>query len=148
MSKYLYTTVYEQFTGMKPPEPNSEEKKTQRRRGLGHPYRMRLQQDKPQETERPQRDEKRKGASRCRNPYRLRQFHQQNSGDNYFHKDQEVRKPQHQASKPRYPSDRLEAQPQQRPLDHWEHPAKAAPKVVYKKRRQIDAVNEQEAALA
>lgn len=40
MSKYIYTTIYEQFTGLKPPEP--KEQKPKRRRGYGHPYRMRL----------------------------------------------------------------------------------------------------------
>ncbi|WP_299727943.1 hypothetical protein [uncultured Endozoicomonas sp.] len=40
MSKYIYTTIYEQFTGLKPPEPKDQ--KPRRRRGYGHPYRMRL----------------------------------------------------------------------------------------------------------
>lgn len=40
MSKYIYTTIYEQFTGLKPPEPKDH--KPRRRRGFGHPYRMRL----------------------------------------------------------------------------------------------------------
>lgn len=40
MSKYIYTTIYEQFTGLKPPEP--KDRKPRRRRGYGHPYRMRL----------------------------------------------------------------------------------------------------------
>lgn len=40
MSKYIYTTIYEQFTGLKPPEPKDH--KSRRRRGFGHPYRMRL----------------------------------------------------------------------------------------------------------
>ncbi|WP_263078455.1 hypothetical protein [Endozoicomonas sp. Mp262] len=40
MSKYSYTTVYEEFTGLKPPEPKTS--KPRRRRGYGHPYRMRL----------------------------------------------------------------------------------------------------------
>ncbi len=40
MSKYSYTTVYEEFTGLKPPEPKTT--KPRRRRGFGHPYRMRL----------------------------------------------------------------------------------------------------------
>ncbi|WP_419831447.1 hypothetical protein [Endozoicomonas atrinae] len=40
MSKYIYTTIYEQFTGLKPPEPKDH--KPRRRRGYGHPYRMRL----------------------------------------------------------------------------------------------------------
>ncbi len=40
MSKYLYQTVYEQFTGEKPPEPEAKEERTSRR-GHGHPYRMR-----------------------------------------------------------------------------------------------------------
>ncbi len=40
MSKYIYTTIYEQFTGLKPPEPKNN--KPRRRRGYGHPYRMRL----------------------------------------------------------------------------------------------------------
>lgn len=52
MSKYLYQTVYEQFTGEKPPEPEMKEERTARR-GHGHPYRMRhnmrlQQQDKGQ----------------------------------------------------------------------------------------------------
>ncbi|MFK0572477.1 hypothetical protein [Endozoicomonas sp.] len=40
MSKYIYTTIYEEFTGLKPPEPKDH--KPRRRRGYGHPYRMRL----------------------------------------------------------------------------------------------------------
>ena len=48
MSKYIYATVYEQFTGLKPPEPKSN--KPRRRRGYGHPYRMRLNiQDEDQQ---------------------------------------------------------------------------------------------------
>lgn len=50
MSKYIYTTIYEQFTGLKPPEPKNQ--KPRRRRGYGHPYRMRLNMqddDQPQE---------------------------------------------------------------------------------------------------
>ena len=39
MSKYLYPTVYELFTGTKPPEP--EEKKIKKKRPYGHPYRFR-----------------------------------------------------------------------------------------------------------
>ena len=51
MSKYIYATVYEQFTGLKPPEPKSH--KPRRRRGYGHPYRMRLnmQENEHEETE-------------------------------------------------------------------------------------------------
>lgn len=51
MSKYIYTTIYEQFTGLKPPEPKNQ--KPRRRRGYGHPYRMRLnmQEDDPSPTE-------------------------------------------------------------------------------------------------
>lgn len=51
MSKYIYATVYEQFTGLKPPEPKSH--KARRRRGYGHPYRMRLnmQENEHEETE-------------------------------------------------------------------------------------------------
>ncbi|RWW98274.1 hypothetical protein [Aestuariirhabdus litorea] len=40
MSKYLYTTVYEQFTGEKPPEPKADPER-KARRTHGHPYRMR-----------------------------------------------------------------------------------------------------------
>lgn len=40
MSKYMYTTVYEKFTGIKPPEP--KEHKHKKKRNYGHPYRMRL----------------------------------------------------------------------------------------------------------
>ena len=51
MSKYIYTTIYEQFTGLKPPEPKNQ--KPRRRRGYGHPYRMRLnmQEDDQSQTE-------------------------------------------------------------------------------------------------
>ncbi|MDP0590200.1 MAG: hypothetical protein QS748_13830 [Candidatus Endonucleobacter bathymodioli] len=49
MSKYEYTTVYEEFTGLKPPEPKTI--KPKRRRGHGHPYRMRVNmQDLDQQT--------------------------------------------------------------------------------------------------
>lgn len=47
MSKYIYATVYEQFTGLKPPEPKSH--KPRRRRGYGHPYRMRLNMQEHEE---------------------------------------------------------------------------------------------------
>ena len=40
MAKYLYTTVYEQFTGQKPPEPEPKPEHRQRKTH-GHPYRMR-----------------------------------------------------------------------------------------------------------
>ena len=40
MGKYVYKTVYEEFTGQKPPEPKVDKPKN--KRGLGHPYRMRL----------------------------------------------------------------------------------------------------------
>ncbi|WP_426417650.1 hypothetical protein [Aestuariirhabdus sp. LZHN29] len=40
MSKYLYTTVFEQFTGEKPPEPQTNNERKPRRTH-GHPYRMR-----------------------------------------------------------------------------------------------------------
>ncbi len=49
-SKYIYKTVYEEFTGLKPPE--SKNAKPKRRRGYGHPYRMRLNmQDETQPVE-------------------------------------------------------------------------------------------------
>ena len=49
-SKYIYKTVYEEFTGLKPPEPKNA--KPKRRRGYGHPYRMRLNmQDEAQPVE-------------------------------------------------------------------------------------------------
>jgi len=40
MSKYVYTTVYESFTGSKP--PYLKEHRPKRKSGCGHPYRMRL----------------------------------------------------------------------------------------------------------
>ena len=56
MSKYIYATVYEQFTGLKPPEPKSH--KPRRRRGYGHPYRMRLNmQEEEQEFQEREHDE-------------------------------------------------------------------------------------------
>ncbi|MTI13439.1 hypothetical protein [Sansalvadorimonas verongulae] len=48
MSKYLYATVYEEFTGLKPPEPTDN--KQRRKRGYGHPYRMRLNMQEETET--------------------------------------------------------------------------------------------------
>lgn len=60
MSKYIYATVYEQFTGLKPPEPKSH--KPRRRRGYGHPYRMRLNmQENEQDTE--ERNEEENGVN-------------------------------------------------------------------------------------
>ncbi|OQX36643.1 MAG: hypothetical protein B0D91_08615 [Oceanospirillales bacterium LUC14_002_19_P2] len=55
MSKYMYTTVYEEFTGIKPPEP--KEHKPKRKRSYGHPYRMRLnmQNNTASGNEKPQR---------------------------------------------------------------------------------------------
>lgn len=55
MSKYIYATVYEQFTGLKPPEPKSH--KPRRRRGYGHPYRMRLNMQEEQDTQEINNDE-------------------------------------------------------------------------------------------
>ncbi|MBU2707644.1 hypothetical protein KCM76_16740 [Zooshikella marina] len=63
MPKYLYPTVYEQFTGQKPPEPQEREEKPKRpRRTHGHPYRMRhnmqqTQEQLPSDTYYPQQQE-------------------------------------------------------------------------------------------
>ncbi|MGI0119982.1 hypothetical protein [Zooshikella sp. RANM57] len=63
MPKYLYPTVYEQFTGQKPPEPQVREEKPKRpRRAHGHPYRMRhnmqqAQDQLPTDTYYPQQQE-------------------------------------------------------------------------------------------
>jgi hypothetical protein len=39
MSKYIYKTIYEEFTGMKPPEPKQNKQKNKSYRRLsGHPY--------------------------------------------------------------------------------------------------------------
>lgn len=39
MSKYIYKTIYEEFTGMKPPEPKQNKQKSKNYRRLsGHPY--------------------------------------------------------------------------------------------------------------
>lgn len=55
MSKYIYTTIYEQFTGLKPPEPKNQ--KPRRRRGYGHPYRMRLNMQEDDSTQERMLDE-------------------------------------------------------------------------------------------
>lgn len=56
MSKYLYATVYEEFTGLKPPEPTDN--KQRRKRSYGHPYRMRLNMQEETETK-PKKPERR-----------------------------------------------------------------------------------------
>ena len=39
MSKYIYKTIYEEFTGMKPPEPKQNKQKNKNYKRLsGHPY--------------------------------------------------------------------------------------------------------------
>lgn len=62
MSKYAYTTVYEEFTGLKPPEPKTA--KVRRKRGYGHPYRMRLnmQEDNQQLVDTPAYEEENQAA--------------------------------------------------------------------------------------
>ncbi len=71
MSKYLYSTVYEEFTGLKPPEPT--EIKQRRKRGYGHPYRMRLNMQEEAETKIQKKPERRNqfgqpiNSSRSRN---------------------------------------------------------------------------------
>ena len=55
MSKYIYSTVYEEFTGLKPPEPKSH--KPRRRRGYGHPYRMRLNMQDSENQEHDERED-------------------------------------------------------------------------------------------
>lgn len=147
MSKYLYTTVYEKFTGMKPPEPQKEEK-SERRRGMGHPYRMRLQQQETKKKPSTQKTE----TNRCRNPYRLRQFHQQNSGDNYRQQPEQNghSAPQHRAQEPNHHQPAL-SEPRNPPRRLYEQPErkiKSAPKVMYKKKRQLHIPCEQEAISA
>ena len=57
MSKYLYTTVYEEFTGLTPPEPTDN--KQRRKRGYGHPYRMRLNYMQESVESKPKKPERR-----------------------------------------------------------------------------------------
>ncbi|CAM3818651.1 hypothetical protein [Parendozoicomonas haliclonae] len=57
MSKYLYETVYEEFTGLKPPEPTDS--KQRRKRGYGHPYRMRLNNAQETQETKPKKPERR-----------------------------------------------------------------------------------------
>ncbi len=143
MSKYLYATVYEEFTGLKPPEPTDN--KQRRKRGYGHPYRMRLNmqdetENKPKKPERrnqfgqPITARKNRDES-YRKPHDMDYAPQFNAGrtiqDNHDRKShansyQANRTTDHQGSAP------LLATPQERKS------SSATPKVTYKKRRAFD----------
>ncbi|MGI9276447.1 MAG: hypothetical protein ACR2PT_16585 [Endozoicomonas sp.] len=115
MSKYIYSTVYEQFTGLKPPEPKSH--KPRRRRGYGHPYRMRLNM---QESEHEEGEE---GEEGFEDSYQ-EEFTLENE-------PREISKPA-PSPKPIY-----EARANLRNAFEDDHSSKL-PKVTYKKRRQYE----------
>ncbi|MCG8451577.1 MAG: hypothetical protein MI717_00165 [Spirochaetales bacterium] len=134
MSKYLYQTVYEEFTGLKPPEPTDT--KQRRKRGYGHPYRMRLNM---QDTE----------EKSLKKPERRNQFGQPINNARSKNKDardpqqtQKVMMPQFNARKnrehrePREAMSR-EAMPQLTIPAERKGSTTAQPKVTYKKRRRF-----------
>ena len=113
MSKYIYATVYEQFTGLKPPEPKSH--KPRRRRGYGHPYRMRLNM---QESEHEEGEEG------------------YNDG---YEEEFALESEPHDIRKPvSSPQPIYEARPSMRNAFEDNHASKL-PKVTYKKRRQYES---------
>ncbi|WP_281648829.1 hypothetical protein [Parendozoicomonas sp. Alg238-R29] len=137
MSKYLYSTVYEEFTGLKPPEPTDN--KQRRKRGYGHPYRMRLNMQ--EETE-----------AKQKKPERRNQFGQpinsvRKGRDEQPQQSREL-PPQFNAARPqreerREPRQNIsnnqginnEAPVLSMPTEHKS--SSSAPKVTYKKRRQF-----------
>lgn len=131
MAKYLYTTVYEQFTGQKPPEPEAKPEHRQRKTH-GHPYRMRHNLQT-------QRDQQEEGEF------------------NHVHNNEERQQPLNNNAKPGFhsrgtghPFRQNRARQQQANYNEQSQPSyetgdarskydNQAPKVTYKKRRQIQS---------
>ena len=145
MSKYIYATVYEQFTGLKPPEPKSH--KPRRRRGYGHPYRMRLNMQENEHEER-EEDNSRPGDALDSVTTRDHKFEQPRFNDNLEMNPGNTDR----SLKPR--SDKIRNRTYNRssktllsantaPRAPVEEKVARAPKVTYKKRRHF--LNEAEA---
>lgn len=128
MSKYIYTTIYEEFTGLKPPEPKNH--KPRRRRGYGHPYRMRLNmQEEGQPGELNDIDVPEEELQ----PHSFLS-HSPNRADN--HKTTTVyRSPRgrHVTASPSHSPHSMQSAPM---ISESPRKADSAPKVTYKKRRQ------------
>ncbi|MDE1462948.1 hypothetical protein [Spartinivicinus poritis] len=138
MAKYLYTTVYEQFTGQKPPEPEPKPEHRQRKTH-GHPYRMRHNMQN-------QRDQQEGDLQ----PPSYQQESQQHSGNGYNNTRSSHNNAGHNNKGTGHPFRQNRArqqagyynnqQPQQSTYEAGEPRSRqnqAAPKVVYKKRRQF-----------
>ncbi|OED43670.1 hypothetical protein ACH42_09530 [Endozoicomonas sp. (ex Bugula neritina AB1)] len=129
MSKYIYTTIYEEFTGLKPPEPKNH--KPRRRRGYGHPYRMRLNM---QEDGQPEEilDE----ADAPEEDLQPHTFMTPSSNRSDIHKPTIYRSPRgRQISTSPSQSRPMQYSPMMSEATHKTEPA---PKITYKKRRQYN----------
>ncbi|MCL6271869.1 hypothetical protein M3P05_18280 [Sansalvadorimonas sp. 2012CJ34-2] len=133
MSKYLYQTVYEEFTGLKPPEPTDN--KQRRKRGYGHPYRMRLNmQDAPEEKTQ-KKPERRNQFGQPINSARAKNRDSQEQSSN------QMMAPQFNMKKTRAPREQREPRPQmQMAIPDERKGSVVAPKVTYKKRRRFSVV--------
>ena len=149
MSKYLYATVYEEFTGLKPPEPTDN--KQRRKRGYGHPYRMRLNMQ--EETEHKQKKPERRNQfgqpivpRKHREETFSRNTHDHKEHAPQFNAGRKARVDQERRSNSGYNPNRMtdcgqNASPlTSMPQEHKSSPS--APKVTYKKRRAFGATDD------
>ncbi|WP_163834806.1 hypothetical protein [Spartinivicinus ruber] len=136
MAKYLYTTVYEQFTGQKPPEPQPKPEHRQQRKTHGHPYRMRHnmqnQRDNQEGEFQPSYHQDEQQHQRSLNNhnkpnYNNTGYNSKGTGHPFRQNRARQQQPNHynQQSQPSYEAGEANSRHNQ-----------AAPKVVYKKRRQ------------
>ena len=144
MSKYIYQTVYEEFTGLKPPEPTDT--KQRRKRGYGHPYRMRLNMQETAE-ERPKKPERRNQFGQPINGSRKPRDEQPRFEASSY--EPSYKKPAHDKPRERELPPQFRAGNAHREdtmtmgqLQAMEEPAQrkqssAMPKVTYKKRRRF-----------
>ncbi len=129
MSKYLYQTVYEEFTGLKPPEPTDS--KQRRKRGYGHPYRMRLNMQDSEEKN-PKKPERRNQFGQPINSSRSKSRDSQEQPSS-----KKMMAPQFNVKKNR---ETREPVPQLT-IPTERKGSASAPKVTYKKRRRFSLVD-------
>ncbi|MCX4025247.1 hypothetical protein H0A36_08075 [Endozoicomonas sp. SM1973] len=142
MAKYLYTTVYEQFTGQKPPEPEPKPEHRQRKTH-GHPYRMRHNMQNQRDQDQQEGDFQ---------PPSYQHENQHHSGNGYNNTRSSHNHAGHNNKGTGHPFRQNRArqqagyynnqQPQQSTYEAGEPRSRqnqAAPKVVYKKRRQFQS---------
>ena len=141
MSKYLYTTVYEEFTGSKPPEP--QDSKPKRKRGYGHPYRMRLNmqeseatqsQNHEQSYEHNQSNNHSNNNAPSRKPERRNQFGQPIGGTQRKERSDQGERSERRSFSQRQPREEHSMQLQ---MPRSPEKNNTGPKVTYKKRRVV-----------